>query len=415
MRRDREFYMVRVDGEGKILWRGMTLIHIKDLEGDRRIKVIEEIKRLRELGLGRDSIQKKIAEEHSVYVPETILRKLMRGDTNIDWSRSRIRRPYREYRMRKAMYERVRKLRAQGYGYKRIIKEIEIEFGERLSLATVSHWCRGIHSPSGGIKEIETTPDVYWLIGLIIADGSIHQSFRRNHKTHIVMIITTDEELVEKIKAMNLGYVNIYFDSRRFMITIRSKLLVDLVEEIKELIRQARYDGLIKMMGYEGTRMFIRGFFDGDGSGLFVNFTNADIKLLEFVRYALRRYGIETSRPVVSTRKGTAKYLASEGRWIRRRKNVFRVYIYPDHYDRFFKLIGTTIPRKVQLKAIAQKVLQRRSRKYGCRCIEEIRRRFKNGEDWVEVILPLVKSIGVSMMKKRGRQSHPLSSSHALS
>ncbi len=171
MTRPPEFYRVRITEDNKVLWRGMTLTHVKDLPEEERNDVVNKIRGLKEQGFGRKKIQKELARS-GVYVPEHIVRQAIAGeeiDWTIYWTRSGVKESYRDLEIREIVYKRVKELYNEGKSYRQIQEIIRQEFGLQLSKSHISYWCKGIHRPGG--KEIELTPDVWLLIGLPVADG----------------------------------------------------------------------------------------------------------------------------------------------------------------------------------------------------------------------------------------------------
>lgn len=80
---------------------------------------------------------------------------------------------------------------------------------------------------------------------------------------------------------------------------------------------------------------FLRGFFDGDGSGLFPSYVNSSQDVLDFTKGLLEDFGITTS-PVVQVKP-----------------RVYEVFIHPDSYTSFMELEPTVIPRKRSLIAFS--------------------------------------------------------------
>ena len=51
---------------------------------------------------------------------------------------------FRDFRVR--LYEEVKGLRLKGLSYRRIIEEVLMRYGVKLSKSHISHWLRGIHN-----------------------------------------------------------------------------------------------------------------------------------------------------------------------------------------------------------------------------------------------------------------------------
>lgn len=396
------FYMVSVTDDGKILWRGMTMTHIKDLSEEQRREVIEEIRRLKEQGLGRRKIQKAIAETMSVYVPRGVLRKLIEGNGKIDWKRCGLQGPRRDLQLRKTLYARVKELMSEGKGCKDIQEMILKEFGVRVSQGQIYNWCRDIFVPENNLKEIPLTSDTWWFLGLFVADGNPIIGYGDNYLEYKLKLATKDEEIVQKVKTALPGYSYVRKDRRNgtLNLVVKSRELYERFYKVQRLIGEGKYDELIQIMGDEGTKAFVRGLFDGDGSGLFTHITNNDVNILEFFRYALKGFTIETSQPILVAKKGTVRR-GPNNHWIVVKRDIYCVFVYPEDYEKFFGLIGSSLQRKSYHMRLSQKILQEYSRKYGRTYLEEVRRRYEKGENWVDVLMPLMKGVGASLMRKR--------------
>jgi len=351
-RRPPEFYKVRVSEDGKILWRELVLTHVKDVPEEQRNKVIEEIRRL-SLKQGRNTIQKEIARRFGVYVPERVVRQIIRGVSRIDWSRCGLRGQYRDLRLRQELYGLVIQLRKEGKSYTEIQKRVLEQFGVRLSKSQISYWSRGTHTPSRNTEQIPTH-QIWWFIGLMLADGALIVKCDDNYNRYQLELAVKDEILVKR--AMNVLSAHCFTKKKdnRWCLKVKNRGLYEKIQDVKQKIQQQSFEELAQMLG-DGMKEFLRGFFDGDGSGFFVNLSNADLNLLSFIRYCLLRLGIRTSEPKLEKRRGTYAYNYQKKMWIVRKKDVYVVYVYPDDWQRFFGVVGTTLPRKRDQMKFSQK------------------------------------------------------------
>ena len=67
-------------------------------------------------------------------------------------------------------------LRQKSYSYKRIIDEINNEYGVRLSKGTISNWTRQLSTPlrAGHLFIPKPTPELAYVIGVETGDGFLN-------------------------------------------------------------------------------------------------------------------------------------------------------------------------------------------------------------------------------------------------
>jgi hypothetical protein len=80
----------------------------------------------------------------------------------------------RELRIK--LYDEVNRLRVNGLTYNKIIEEIQRRYGVRLSKSHISYWMRGIHNPYNGryipsIEFLRPSEELAYVIGVKIGDG----------------------------------------------------------------------------------------------------------------------------------------------------------------------------------------------------------------------------------------------------
>jgi intein-encoded DNA endonuclease-like protein len=96
--------------------------------------------------------------------------------------------------------------------------------------------------------------------------------------------------------------------------------------------------------------MFLRGFFDSEGSvnkhGYILAY-NSNYELLLYVQeLLLKRFGIETSWPRPTTKQGTTFYNPQRGKVYEHKKDVYVLYVSKQCNVSFYYYVGFTILRK---------------------------------------------------------------------
>jgi intein-encoded DNA endonuclease-like protein len=95
--------------------------------------------------------------------------------------------------------------------------------------------------------------------------------------------------------------------------------------------------------------MFLRGLFDSeecvDKKGQII-LTNTNYDLLLYVQELLKRFGIETSGPWLTTKQGTPFYNPLRGKVYKHKKDVYNIYVQKYNGYEFYRCIGFTIRRK---------------------------------------------------------------------
>lgn len=208
---------------------------------------------------------------------------------------------YLDRGVRIRLFEEVKRLRGRGYSYGKIIKMIEKEYGYRLDRRVVSDWLRGVHSPYNGcripsIDHLEKSLDLCYVIGAVAGDGWI---FRRKISEMEIGCGAEDREFIEEF-ARCLGSVlgrdppkpRLRGDGLLY-VAARSKALYDLVrkpiniEGIKPFVEHCE----------DCTRSFLKGFFDSVASVRtkgYVECYNTDERLLNYVKELLSTHDRST-------------------------------------------------------------------------------------------------------------------------
>ena len=85
-------------------------------------------------------------------------------------------RGYQPRELRVKLYEEVRRLRSEGLSHGRIVEEIWRRFRVRLFTSSISEWLRWIHSPYNGrqipsLELLEPSEELAYVIGVVMGDG----------------------------------------------------------------------------------------------------------------------------------------------------------------------------------------------------------------------------------------------------
>lgn len=255
----------------------------------------------------------------------------------------------RPLELRIKLYDEVHRLRRQGLSYNRIIEEVEKEHGVRLSKSHVYEWLRGIYNPRNKVKitleEIRPSEDLAWLIGVIVGDGS---TWNKNYN-YVLILECKDLEFAMKfarcLEAVAECKTCFMIRNGYYRVCGYSKTLYNLLKKPLDLEKLKYYIEYNE----ETIRAFLRGFFDSEGSvdkRGYIYIFNTDLKLLLYIKELLTRLGIQTTRPHLSVKKGTTFYDKKRKKTYYYYKDVYKLYIRVNSRRRFAELIGSTIQRK---------------------------------------------------------------------
>jgi len=263
---------------------------------------------------------------------------------------------YRPLELRIKLFDEVRRLRGLGLSHREIIDEIERMYGVTLNPSHISYWVRGIHNPYDGRRYIPTldhlrpSEELAYVIGVIVGDGSVNHSRKYEY---LVALTVKDLEFAEKF-ARCIGKVlgreppkPIPRKDGLFTVQIRSKTLYELLKKpvLIDRIRQYIEHCLDCICA------FLQGFFDSEGSingNGAVRVCNSDKSLLEYVKELLRRLGIKATGPKLCSNAGTPMKNPKTGKTHFIRKDCYYLYVCAEDRLRFYQLIGFTIKGKQQ-------------------------------------------------------------------
>ncbi len=274
-----------------------------------------------------------------------------------------VRRRYLPRELRIKLFEEVKRLRKKRLSYRRIVDELYRRHRVKLCIANVSFWSRGLHSPYNGryipsIKLLKPSKELAYVIGVKLGDGYVIKSGRIKRYNNRVCddvrigLDVKDREFVEEFSrclAKVLGSTpkrpRYRKSTKRYTVEFGSETLYQLLKKPVDL------DRLKKYIEHCGNCMaaFLRGFFDSEGSvdkRGYIYLFNTDLRLLAYVKHLLQRLGIETTGPRLKTRRGTVIHDPMSGRKYMANKDVYVIGIRANNNLSFYEKIGFTIKRK---------------------------------------------------------------------
>jgi intein-encoded DNA endonuclease-like protein len=211
--------------------------------------------------------------------------------------------PPRELRIK--MYNDVLKLRKRGLSYTKIIEEIHRKHGVWISIGTISNWLRGLCNPYNGrriplLELLEPSEDLANVIGVCLGDGYTYEE----GDGCVIGLKAKDKEFVEEFGrrlANVLGREPIRpkfrKDEGEYVAEVESKTLHELLKKPIDLKRIKKYvEHCPKCVA-----AFLRGLFDSEGyvhKRGYITLYNTNYELLVYAQKLLWKYfGIESTGP----------------------------------------------------------------------------------------------------------------------
>jgi intein-encoded DNA endonuclease-like protein len=203
---------------------------------------------------------------------------------------------------------------------------------------------------------LEPSEELAYVIGVKVGDGYAYRRRRtiRGYNDVWIGLKAKDKEFVEEFarclaKVLGRRQIRPRFrdDVGKYVVKVRSQTLYELLRKPVDLKRLKKYIEHCERC----VAAFIRGFADSEGSVRkdgSVTIYNTDLRLLTYVKDLLRRLSIESTGPILSTRRGTVTQDPRTGRKYPRKKDCYHIYIRTSSYTNFYKYIGFTIKRKQQ-------------------------------------------------------------------
>jgi intein-encoded DNA endonuclease-like protein len=261
--------------------------------------------------------------------------------------------PPRELRIK--MYNDVRKLRKRGLSITEIREEIYRKYrkyGVWISESTISNWLRGVCNPYNGrgipsLELLEPSEDLGYVIGVRLGDGYTYEE----GDDCGIGLKAKDKEFVEKFgiclgNVLGRRPVRPWKDAGRYAAVVVSKALYKLLREPIDLKRIKKYVEHCPKC----TAAFLRGLFDSEGcvrkEGYIILY-NTNYELLTYTqKLLLRRFGIESTGPWPNTQRGTTIHNPRTGKQYRTNETCYYIYIRAESLPKFYRRIGFTVRRK---------------------------------------------------------------------
>jgi intein-encoded DNA endonuclease-like protein len=258
--------------------------------------------------------------------------------------------PPRELRIK--MFNDVHKLRKCGLSHKKIRKEIYRKYGVWIGRSTISRWLSGKSSPYNSIRIpslelLKPSEDLANVIGVCLGDGYI----RERSDGYIIGLGAKDKEFVEDF-GRRLGNVLGRAPYRprkyagRYFIEVKSKTLGELLRKPIDLKRIKKYVEHCKKC----TAAFLKGLFDSEACVSergYIRLHNTNYELLVYAQRLLKRkFGIESTGPRPDKPKGTTIHDARKGKQYKTKKDCYYIHIRAESLPAYHKYIGFMIKRK---------------------------------------------------------------------
>jgi len=263
---------------------------------------------------------------------------------------------YRPLELRIKLYDEVRRLRGLGLSYREIIDEIERMYGVTLNKSHISFWIREVHNPYTSkrryipsIDYLRPSEELAYVIGAVLGDGCVF--LQKYH--YFITLRVKDLEFAEKF-AECIGKVlereppkPIPVKNGAFKVKVCSKTLYELLKKPIDIDNIRKYVEHC----FRCICAFLRGFFDSEGSidkDGDTRVYNSDKSLLVYIKDLLNRFGIKTTGPKLHIKARTPiKNPVIDKTYFRKNDNYY-LYMHAESKLKFYELIGFTIKRKQQ-------------------------------------------------------------------
>lgn len=264
---------------------------------------------------------------------------------------------YRLWKLRIKMYEDVLRLREQGFGYKKIYKTIKNVYGKRASLgikipslSTIRNWIKGRSHPRYYGKELRPSPYFSYSAMAILGDGSISPrngiSFTSKDKEFADKVAKYLAKVVAELTGKNkVQYYKVSRNGKKNKMwrVVTSSLV------LASLLRDAKKNPKVLLPYLEQyPEEACQAFFDAEGSlsikHKIIEASNTNLKLLKVIQQLLKKLGIESR---INKWKRKDRYFYKNGKRYKRKPIIYRLRITGKaNIKRFYNKIGFTIERK---------------------------------------------------------------------
>jgi intein-encoded DNA endonuclease-like protein len=212
--------------------------------------------------------------------------------------------PPRELRIK--MYNDVLKLRKRGLSISEIREEIYRKYRVWIDMTTISRWLRGVHSPYNDRRVpspvlLKPSKDLANVIGVVLGDG--YTSERKNY-SYVIGLRAKDKEFVEDFgrrlsNVLGREPIRLWKDNTRrtYIAEARSKTLYRLLKKPVDLKKIKKHVEHCPKCA----AAFLRGLFDSEGhvdKNGYIILYNTNYQLLVYAQRLLWKYfGIEATGP----------------------------------------------------------------------------------------------------------------------
>ncbi|MEM4373620.1 MAG: hypothetical protein QXI97_01305 [Nitrososphaerota archaeon] len=189
--------------------------------------------------------------------------------------------PYLPRELRIKLYDEVRRLRGRGLSYNRIVEAVRERYGVWLSKSSISEWVRGLHSPLNGIRIpsvefLKPSKELAYVIGVVAGDGYVKRRQRPRKSCHetFIGLKVVDMEFAEEFARCLATVVGREppeprWDKRRFVVEIWCRTLYRLLRkpiDIERLRPFVELSGIVNLsflerpMAWDVARLFMHVF-----------------------------------------------------------------------------------------------------------------------------------------------------------
>jgi intein-encoded DNA endonuclease-like protein len=257
--------------------------------------------------------------------------------------------PPRELRIK--IYNDVHKLRKRGLSCSEIREEIYRKYGVWIETSTISRWLRGVCTPYNGrripsLELLKPSEDLAYIIGARLGDGYTYE----DGDYYVIRLRAKDKEFVEDFgrrlaNVLRREPIRPRKDAGKYIAEAKSKTLYKLLRKPVDLKRIKKYVEHCPKC----TAAFLRGLFDSEGyvsKNGYIYFYNTNYEVFVYAQRLLRRSGIESTGPWPAVQKGTTMHDPRTGKQYKTKKDCYYIYIRAESLPKFYRHIGFTIPRK---------------------------------------------------------------------
>jgi len=208
----------------------------------------------------------------------------------------------RPLELRMKLYDEVHRLRNLGLSYSQIIKMIEGKYNEKLSRAHISYWIRDIYNPCGResitFNDIKPSKELSFIIGDVAGDGYIIIK-KKTYKYIIGLRCKDVEHAIEFARCLEVvtgskPYIGKQKDGL-YIVEGYSRTLYELLKKPLDIDRLRYYIEY----SVETMTAFLRAFFDSEGcvsKNGYILVYNTDLVILNYVKELLLKLNYRSNR-----------------------------------------------------------------------------------------------------------------------